>query len=223
MTAVASVPPTSPASATPPVAEQPKAAPVAAPAPAAPAEAKPAEAKKDAGPSHDELVKMIDAKDEGEAAPAEPVKYEWKAPEGVTYEQGLLDVFELAAKELQLPQDKAQAVLDKVHEAVAKQTVERFQEYEKQWTRSLFDDPTYGDGQPEKFKRANAIVNRALEAFWPKEHAKEIEGAMRMNPALRKAFHAVGVKTMPDRLFQGKPVTPEPPKDRAKSFYDSAK
>ena len=223
MTAVASAQPSSPASSTPPVAEAPKTAPVAAPSPAAPAEAKAPEAKKDAGPSHDELVKMLDTKDEGEAAPAEPIAYEWKAPEGVTYDQGLLDVFEVAAQELQLPQDKAQALLDKVHETVAKQQVERFQEYEKQWTRSLFDDPAYGDGQPEKFKRANAAANRAIEAFWPKEHAKDLEGAMRMHPGLRKALRAAGERLMSDRLVQGKPVTPEPPVNRAKRFFDGAK
>lgn len=227
MTDTASAQPTSQASATPPVAEPQKALQTASTEKVAPDSGKTdaAEPKKDAGPSHEDLVKMLDAKDEpGEPAePAEPIKYEWKAPEGVTYEPGLIEVFEAAAQELQLPQDKAQAVLDKVHEAIAKQQVARFEQYEKQWTRSLFEDKDYGDGQPEKFKRANAVANRAFEAFWPKEHAKELEGAMRMFPALRKAFHAVGLKTMPDRLFQGKPVTPEPPKDRAKKFYDTAK
>lgn len=222
MTDTASAPPTSTGSAPSQAVETPK-QPQAAAAPA-PVESKqpPAETK-DAGPSHEDLVKMLDAKDEGEQKPSEPVKYEWKAPEGVTYEPGLLDVFELAAQELGLPQDKAQAVLDKVHEAVAKQTAERFADYEKQWTRSLFDDPTYGAGQPEKFKRANAAANRAIEAFWPKEHAKDLEGAMRMHPGLRKALRSAGERLMSDRLVQGKPVTPEPPVNRATRFFADAK
>ncbi len=110
MTNPTDVKPNDPAQATPPV-------PPKQPDPAAatpPADAKDAP-KKDAKPETSAPLLATDDPAEGSAAPE---NYEFKAPEGETYDPTTLALYEVIARDLGLPQDKAQTTLDRVVPAI---------------------------------------------------------------------------------------------------------
>lgn len=68
--------------------------------------------------------------DDGQKKPDEPKgapeQYaEFKAPEGVTFDTGVIGEFSKAAKELDLPQDKAQQLLDRMGPVMVARSAER--------------------------------------------------------------------------------------------------
>jgi hypothetical protein len=63
------------------------------------------------------------------AAPGAPDKYEFKAPEGQTFDDGVLGKFAEVAKALNLPQDGAQRILDEVAPALQARSMRALTEF----------------------------------------------------------------------------------------------
>ena len=75
---------------------------------------------------------------------------EFKAPEGVTLDAGAMSAFGEVAKELNLSQEKAQAVIDKVSPILAQRQMEQIKEVTAQWREKSANDPEIGGVNLEK-------------------------------------------------------------------------
>lgn len=111
------------------------------------------------------------SKPEGDQKPADekkeqpegaPEAYEdFKAPEGLKYDGQVMDAFKEVAKELNLSQEKAQGVLDKMAPILAQRQIENIQAVSKQWEeRSRADKELSAD-----WNRSMADIARVRDRF----------------------------------------------------------
>jgi hypothetical protein len=103
-------------------------------------------------------------KGEGEAEQKQgaPEKYEFKAPEGAKFDDKVIEQFSEVAKELDLPQDAAQKILDKVGPVLAQRQLEQVEAIRSQWTESAKSDKEFGG---QKLDESLAAGKKALDQF----------------------------------------------------------
>lgn len=119
------------------------------------------------------------AKPEGDQKPADekkepqegaPESYEdFKAPEGLKYDDQVMDAFREVAKESNLSQEQAQHLLDKVAPVIAQRQMSQIAEVSKQWAdRSRSDKELSSD-----WNRSMADIARVRDRF-----AKNADGSV---------------------------------------------
>lgn len=91
-----------------------------------------------------------------------PEKYEFKAPEGVQYDAALIAPYSEVAKELGLPQDKAQAMLDKMSPVIAARQQAEFTALRQGWFDESQNDPEIGGA---KLAENVALAKKAYNIF----------------------------------------------------------
>lgn len=100
-----------------------------------------------------------------EQQPAAPEKYEFKMPEGVTLDSEVGKQFEAVARDVKLPQEKAQALLDLAVKQIQGQTARTMQQWTEQrqaWVQELQRDQEFGGG---RFQETIQRAQRALTKF----------------------------------------------------------
>ena len=164
------------------------------------------------------------AKTEGEAAaddaadadnatdkPTVPEAYEFKLPEGVELDEVAAPMVQDLFKELGLPQDKAQAVMDKLLEIDAarqptpeqleQQQVEAITSLNKQWADECAKLPDIGG---ENFQKSLEVSSKVMVKFATPELRQMLnESALGSNPEFFKFIHAIGSAMSQDTLEQG--------------------
>ncbi len=182
--------PAAPAADTAPVVA-PAAAPAVAPA-APPAEAKPA----------DPAAKPEDAKPAGA-----PEAYEaFKLPENLSLDETLMGEFGTVAKELNLPQEAAQKLVDIAASMQAK-TVQGVQDainaQAQQWESEVMTDSEVGGSAVQENL---AVAKTAMAKFFPPEFAKFLEDTkLGSHPAMVKGLYRVGKAISQDGFVPGRP------------------
>lgn len=110
-----------------------------------------------------EEQKESEEKQEPEKEAGAPEKYEdFKAPQGVSLDADVVKGFSEVAKELNLPQDKAQAVIDKVTPILAKKQADQIAQTNKAWQEKVKADPVIGG---DHLKSTIATAQKALKDF----------------------------------------------------------
>lgn len=110
-----------------------------------------------------EEAKETEEKQETEKEAGAPEKYEdFKAPQGVSLDADVVKGFSEVAKELNLPQDKAQAVIDKVTSILAKKQADQIAQTNKAWQEKVKADPVIGG---DHLKSTIATAQKALKDF----------------------------------------------------------
>ena len=98
-----------------------------------------------------------------EAPPAgAPESYEFKAIDGAEVGAEVLVAYADAAKELNLPQDAAQKMLDKMAPALASRQVAQFEAAKTQWAEAARTDKEFGG---DKLDASLVTARRAIDAF----------------------------------------------------------
>lgn len=99
-----------------------------------------------------------------------PEKYEpFNQPDGATLDQAVMDQFSDAARELNLPQDKAQQLIDKMAPTIAARQAEQLDTLRTEWQAQATTDKEYGgDKLPENL----AAAQKAMAAFATPELTK---------------------------------------------------
>jgi hypothetical protein len=100
-----------------------------------------------------------------------PEKYEFKAPEGQQYDPQMLGTFSEVAKELNLPQDKAQGTLDKLSTALAVRQQEQIKAMHESWIEETKTDKEFGG---DKLTENLAMAKKAMTQFDPEGEALEL-------------------------------------------------
>ncbi len=134
--------------------------------------------------------------------PAEIV-YEFKAPEGMTLDQAQVEKFTAIAKELKLPADKAQAMVDLVTEV----EVQRHQEHESlkaKWADEIAQDKELGG---DKLTETLATAKKVYSLL-PAEEAESFKAMLNASgfgnhPSMVRLLHAVGKALSEDKFVPG--------------------
>lgn len=147
-----------------------------------------------------------DAKPEGDKAheaaqPKAPEKYEFKAQDGVTYDDQVLSNFAEVAKELDLSQDAAQKILDKVAPVMQARQIEAIEAAKTQWAESAKTDKEFGgDKLPENL----AVAKKALDTFGTPELRTLLnESGLGNHPEIIRAFYRAGKAISEDSFVAG--------------------
>lgn len=143
-----------------------------------------------------------------------PEKYEdFKAPEGLAFDSNVISQFSEVAKELNLPQDKAQLLLDKMGPVLASRQVEQLQTARTEWVGQVKADKEYGgDALPENL----AVAKKALDTFGTPELRTLLnESGLGDHPEVIRVFYRAGKAISEDGFVAGKPnggANPDPAK-----------
>lgn len=103
------------------------------------------------------------AKPETKDAPqGAPEKYEFTPAEGYEFDPRTLGAFSEVAKELGMPQESAQKILDKMAPAMAEKEAARMDEIRNEWADAAKADKEFGG---DKLTDSLASAKKALDAF----------------------------------------------------------
>lgn len=119
-----------------------------------------------------------------------PESYDFKAPEGQKFDSKVIEEFSGVAKELNLPQDKAQLVLDKMAPILAQRQAEQIAAIQAQWAdETRADKEIGGDRLPETLSVAKAAIAKTATP----ELVKLLdESGFGNHPEVIKHFYKVG-------------------------------
>lgn len=148
-----------------------------------------------------------------------PETYEFKAPEGTTLDQAVMDKFTPLFKEAGLTQELAQKLVDE-YASMQKAQVEAWGKQQSDWATEFKADKEFGGDNAEASLRS---ANAAWTKFATKE---EIEAVHRFGlgnfPPMVKILSRVGRLMAEDGFHQGGSAQ-DAPKDAAKQMFPSMK
>jgi hypothetical protein len=182
-------------------------------APAAPATEQPGGEPQAPAPAG-EQPKTEEAKPQGA-----PEAYEFAMPEGFELNKEVSVEFETYARELNLPQDKAQAVVDmgvKLVQSVAAQQAEAFAQTQKDWRAEVTNDKEIGGAA---LAENLSYAAKVLDTFAPDLRAVLDQTGLGNHPAFVKAFVKIGKAISEDRLVGGAQQTPGAAQDPAATLF----
>ncbi|WP_323026539.1 protease [Castellaniella sp.] len=138
----------------------------------------------------------------GKPKPAEgaPEKYEFQAPEGTeAFDSQVLDAFSAVAKDLNLPQEQAQQILDKMTPVIQARQVEQLQAAHDQWIQAAETDKEFGG---EKLQENMAVAKKALDTFGSPELRTLLnQSGLGNHPEIIRAFYRAGKAISEDRFI----------------------
>lgn len=146
------------------------------------------------------------AKTEGEQAktdekPGAPEKYEFKAPEGQEFSPEVLGKFSEAAKDLNLPQEAAQKLLDKIAPAFAERQAHALEAARVQWESDAKADKEFGG---DKLDENLATAKKALDQFGTPELRTLLnESGLGNHPEIIRVLYRAGKAISEDRIVTG--------------------
>lgn len=139
--------------------------------------------------------------DEGKPQGA-PETYEFKAPEGQEFNPDVLAQFSEVAKELNLTQEAAQKVLDKMAPAIAERQANALAEAHKGWIASTKSDSEIGGA---KLAENVALANTTFEKFGTPELRKLLdESGLGDHPEMIRWAHRVSKAMSEDGFVAGR-------------------
>lgn len=130
-----------------------------------------------------------------------PESYEFKAPEGTQFDDAVIGAFSEVAKELNLPQDQAQKVLDKMAPVIAARQAEKFQAARTEWAEAAKTDKEFGG---EKLTENLGTAKKALDALaTPELRTLLEESGLGNHPEVIRVFYRAGKAISEDRFVSG--------------------
>ena len=151
-----------------------------------------------------------------------PESYEFQATEGgdLDVDSGAVQAFSEVAKELNLTQEQAQSVLDKVAPALKQQNEEYINTLRSEWVESVKADPEIG-GESLQENLGKAV--RVLDAFGTPELKSLLgETGLGDNPEIIRFLVRAHQDIGEDRFLTGSQSDKEQPFS-ARDFYNNSK
>lgn len=139
--------------------------------------------------------------DQGKKPEGAPENYEFKAPEGLTLDDHVIDAFSKVAEELSLPPDQAQKVLDRMAPVIAARQAERLQAARIEWAEAAKTDKEFGGAS---LAENLGVAKKALDAFaTPELRALLEESGLGNHPEVIRVFYRAGKAISEDRFVTG--------------------
>nr|DAL42274.1 MAG TPA_asm: putative protease [Caudoviricetes sp.] len=145
-----------------------------------------------------------DEKQNGKDAPKEdetekpvegaPEKYEeFKAPEGTMLDAAVMQKFGEVAKELNLPQDKAQDVVDKMAPLMVQRQMQQIAGISQQWAEKSSNDPEIADHLND-IARIRDMFGKGADGNFDPDIAEFINSPAGNHPGVLKLLARVGAR-----------------------------
>lgn len=152
-----------------------------------------------------------------------PDAYEFKPPEGQQFDTEVLSVFQEAAKELNLSQDAAQKILDKMAPTVQARQMQQLEQIRTDWANQATADKEYGG---DALNENLAIAKKSLDAFGTPELRSLLqESGLGNHPEVIRFMFRAGKAISEDKFVggarQGGKDAPKSNADYATSLYPS--
>lgn len=154
-----------------------------------------------------------------------PESYEeFKAPEGQQFDPEVLNNFKDVAKELNLSQDAAQKMLDKMAPVVAQRQSQQMEAFRNQWAEQSTTDKEFGG---EKLSENLGVARKALDTFGSTELKSLLnESGLGNHPEFIRLLYRAGKAISEDSYVGGKgspsKAKPTSNADYAASLYPSS-
>lgn len=158
-------------------------------------------------------------KTEGEQAQPEsaPEAYEFKAPEGTQFDESVIGQFSEVAKELNLSQDAAQKLLDKMTPALEARQAEAVQAIRTEWESTSKADREFGG---DKLNENLSVAKQALEKFGSPELRTLLnESGLGNHPEVIRLLYRAGKALSEDGFVSSTGASSRAPKDAASALY----
>ena len=149
-----------------------------------------------------------------------PEQYAFQSPDGLTLDGTVLEQFSAAAKEMDLPQDKAQLMLDKMAPVLAQRQAEQIQAVRTEWADTSRADKEFGG---DKLGESLATAKKAMDAFaTPELRTLLDESGLGNHPEVIRLFYRTGKAMSEDSLVTGAPGKGQAQKD-PRNLYAASK
>lgn len=130
-----------------------------------------------------------------------PEKYEFKAPEGKSYDANFLTAFEASAKEANLTQDVAQKMLEAMSPKIAERQTEQIAAINQGWLDSSRSDKEFGG---DALEQNLGIAKKALDKFGSPELNKLLaQTGLGNHPEVIRTFYKMGQQIKEDTFVSG--------------------
>lgn len=130
-----------------------------------------------------------------------PEQYEFNAPEGKQFDPEVMKSFSEIAKELDLPQEAAQKVLDKVAPKIMERQMQVLETARNEWAESARTDKEFGG---EKLNENLVVAKKALDSFGTPELRKLLnESGLGNHPEMIRLMYRAGKAISEDRFVGG--------------------
>ena len=147
-------------------------------------------------------TEATEAPAEAEKPQGAPEAYEFKAPDGREFDPKVLEGFSEAAKELNLPQEAAQAMLDKIAPALAAKQEQALNETRAKWETDAKADKEFGG---DKLTENLALAKKAIETFGSPELRTLLdETGLGSHPEFIRVFVRAGKAISEDGFVAGR-------------------
>jgi hypothetical protein len=151
-----------------------------------------------------------------------PEKYEFKAPDGVTFDADAMGEFEGLAREFKLTQEEAQKVADLGPKMMAKwqaKQAEGHQTVSAEWAQSAKADKEFGG---DKLTESLGSAKKALDAFaTPELRSLLNDSGLGNHPEVIRFMVRAGKAISGDRMVTGGANTGSAPATAAQRMYPS--
>lgn len=152
--------------------------------------------------------------------PGAPEKYEFQAPEGQAFDDAILEAYSDVAKELNLSQDDAQKLLDKVAPVMHARQQEQIAQVQEGWAEASRADKEFGG---DKLDANLGVAKKALDAFASPELKTLLKGTgLGNNPEVIRFMYRAGKAISEDRIVTGQQA-PGSDKSLADKLYSNQK
>jgi hypothetical protein len=180
------------------------------------------DATKPAQPVGDKSVDPAQAKGEAEAktdAKQEaPAQYEFKSPDGQGFDPEAMKVYAEVAKELNLSQDSAQKILDRMGPTVAQRQAAAIQKVQAEWAEASRTDKEFGG---DTLMDNLGVAKKALDSFGTPELRSLLnDSGLGNHPEIIRFMVRAGRAISEDRFVGGS--APSPSRGSVKDFNSAA-
>lgn len=147
-----------------------------------------------------------------------PEKYDFKAPDGMEYDQETIDIYAEAAKEAGLSQEKADIILGKIAPHLAQQQIKAVEKASAEWEAASRADAEFGG---DKLNENMAVAAKAMEKFATPELKTLLnESRLGNNPEVIRLFYRVGKAISEDGFVS---ATGAPQNSDARALFPNTK
>ncbi|MCG9054395.1 hypothetical protein LH442_00065 [Laribacter hongkongensis] len=164
-----------------------------------------------------DAAQVADGQQQEQKTAGAPEHYDFRAPEGMQFDAAVIEQFSGVARELNLPQDAAQKMLDRMAPALQARQSEQLAAASEQWVKAAKADQEFGG---EQLAENLGLAKRALDQFGTAELKSLLnDSGLGNHPEVIRFMVRAGKAISEDRFVAGTRGASGPGDDPAKRLF----
>ncbi len=164
-----------------------------------------------------DAAQVADGQQQEQKTTGAPERYDFRAPEGMQFDAAVIEQFSGIARELNLPQDAAQKMLDRMAPALQARQSEQLAAASEQWITAAKADQEFGG---EQLAENLGLAKRALDQFGTAELKSLLnDSGLGNHPEVIRFMVRAGKAISEDRFVAGTRGASGPGDDPAKRLF----